>query len=114
MSKDDRVYLHHIRDAIARIQEYREGIDYETFMQTRLLQDGIIRQLEIIGEATKRLSDAFTTRHDVIPWRDMAGMRDKLIHNYLGVDLDAVWETVQRDLPPLKALIENALKENKE
>ena len=78
-------------------------------MSSRLVQDGVIRQFEIIGEATKNLSVALKARHPDIPWKDFAGMRDKLIHQYFGVDLAAVWETVVYDLPPLKTVISRIL-----
>lgn len=70
-----------------------------------------MRQLSIIGEATKNLSNPFRDKHDNIPWKDMAGMRDKLIHDYFGVNLKAVWNTVKRYLPKLKEKIENILSE---
>ncbi len=102
MKKKDTAYLRHILDAISRIEEYTNEIEYDAFIENHLIQDGVIRQIEIIGEATKGLSDEIREKHLDIPWIDMAGMRDKLIHNYLGVDMDAVWDTVERDIPILK------------
>ena len=87
------------------------GLDYDAFLRKRLVQDGVIRQFEIIGEATKNLSQNIKERHPDIAWKDIAGMRDKLIHQYFGVDLASVWETVVADLSPFKkeiSLILNA------
>ncbi len=107
--KDDIVYLRHIFDAILAIEEYVNGIDYDEFMGKRLIQDGVVRQIEIIGEAAKNLSERVKRKYPEVPWKDMAGMRDKLIHQYFGVDLDAVWDTAERDIPVLKSVIERII-----
>jgi len=110
MKRDDSVYVHHILDAIEKIEEYTRRVNKETFYSNTLLQDGVIRQIEIIGEATKRLSFGLRSTYAHIPWQDMAGMRDKLIHDYFGVDIVQVWLTVESDIPALKAEIANVLK----
>jgi uncharacterized protein with HEPN domain len=102
MKKNDQVYFLHILEAIAQIHEYTRGLDYDGFLKSRLVQDGVIRQLEIIGEATKNLSLEIRNKAAHIPWKDMAGMRDVLIRQYFGVDLVAVWTTVEQDLPFLE------------
>lgn len=102
MKKDDRVYLLHMLEAIGQIREYTRELDYHRFKSSRLVQDGVIRQLEILGEATKNLSSTTRAKAPDIPWKDMAGMRDVLVHQYFGVDLDAVWATVGEDLPQVE------------
>ena len=100
--RDDRVYLRHILDSAGRIERYVEDVSEEAFMADGLIQDGVIRQLSIIGEAVKRLSKPFRELHTTVPWKDMAGMRDKLIHDYFGVDLQAVFDTATSDVPALR------------
>ena len=96
--KDEKLYLIHILEAIEKIESYtREG--REVFMNTPVLQDAVIRNWEIIGEAAKRVSDDVKRAHPEIPWRRVAGFRDVLIHDYPSVDLEEVWEIVERDLP---------------
>ena len=107
MIKNDDVYLEHILESIRKIEDFVNGITKFEFAQSVLIQDAVIRNIEIIGEATKKISKQFTQSHPEIPWQDMAGMRDKLIHDYLDVDLEVVWKTVESDLPLLKELIQN-------
>ena len=109
MSKDDSIYLRHVLDAIGRIEEYTKGITRKGFLNDHLRQDAVIRQIEVIGEAVKKLSAETKEKHPLTPWSDVAGMRDKLIHHYFGVDLDAVWDTVRRDIPVLKKQIAKIL-----
>jgi len=113
MIKDDIVYLNHIIDAISRIEEYVHGLTYDDFIENYLIQDGVIRQIQVIGEATKKISDNTREKYPEIPWKDIAGMRDKLIHDYFGIDLDAVWDTVEKDIPVLKDEIQTIIKELK-
>ena len=110
MKKDDTVFLKHILDAINLIEEYLKDKSYEEFKDNHMLQDAVIRELEIIGEAAKNLSKEFRNKHSDIPWRQIAGMRDKLIHGYFGVDLDAVWDTATIDIPSLKERLQEILK----
>jgi uncharacterized protein with HEPN domain len=100
----DRLYLESIRECLERIEEYADA-DEATFMNSRLIQDGVIRNLELIGEATKNLSAELRAANPEIPWRQIAGMRDVLIHDYLKVNLARVWSTVDTDLPPLRATV---------
>lgn len=105
MNPDDTLYLRHILDAIARIEEYLEDVDETTFFKRYLIQDGVIRQLEIIGEAVKRISRVRRAHYPSVPWQDIAGMRDKLIHDYMGVDLDEVWLTATTNLAALNTIV---------
>jgi uncharacterized protein with HEPN domain len=105
----DPVYLQHILDAIAKIERYT-SVERQAFLDQSHWQDATIRQLEIIGEATKRLSPELRSRYSDVPWRRIAGLRDVLIHDYMGVDLDAVWQVTQKDLPALKEQVGSILK----
>lgn len=107
--RDDTVYLRHILEGIERIERYTASLGEEDFKHDELRQDGVIRQLSIIGEAVKQLSEDVREDHPSVPWKDIAGMRDKLIHDYFGVDLEAVWDTVTKDLKPLKKVVKRIL-----
>ena len=109
MVRDDTVYLRHVRDSILRIEEYLEGVTEPEFNRQTMIQDAVIRQIEIIGEAVKRLSEPFRRSHPSVPWSDIARMRDKLIHDYFGVDIEKVWLTATEDVPHLKAEIDKLL-----
>jgi uncharacterized protein with HEPN domain len=100
--KHDSVYLSNILDSIDRILEYTDGMSHKEFKESNMAQDAVIRNFEIIGEATKNISSELRNQANHIPWKNMAGMRDKLIHNYMGVDLDAVWHTIDDILPSLR------------
>jgi uncharacterized protein with HEPN domain len=108
--KDDGVYLRHILDALGKIESYVE-VGRDVFMSTSHWQDAVIRQLEIVGEATKNLSRQLRSRYPEVPWRRIAGLRDALIHNYMGVRLAAVWEVTQTDVPLLKKQVGDILAE---
>ena len=99
--KGDSVYLQHMLDAIAKIESYT-AIGRDAFHTQSHWQDAVIRQLEILGEAAKRISEDVRTIHFDVPWRRIAGLRDVLIHDYMGVDAAAVWEVTQTDLPTLR------------
>ena len=100
--KSDGVYIHHIIDAVDQIMEYTQGVNKNDFQKSRMIQDAVIRNFEIIGEATKQVSDSTRSNFPDVPWKNMAGMRDKLIHDYMGVDLDAIWNTIEEMLPNLR------------
>ena len=92
-------YLSHIRDAIAKIQRYLFDKSETDFMASELVQDGVIRNLEIIGEAVGKLSPELKAQHSGVPWLEVSGMRNRLIHGYMSVNLDIVWDTVVKVLP---------------
>ena len=97
--KDDSIYIDHILNSINRILDYISGKDQEAFEADLVTQDAVVRQLEVIGEATKRVSKELSSKNPDIPWSDMAGMRDVLIHDYIDVDLGVVWKTASEDIP---------------
>lgn len=109
--KDDRVYLSHMLEAIEKIESYVSA-GRDVFMAASHWQDAVTRQLEIIGEATKRLSTQLRSQYPTVPWRRMAGLRDKLIHDYMAVDLVALWEITQNDIPALKGHIQAMLEQS--
>ena len=109
MNKLDSVYLFHVRDSINKILEYTDISDVDSFQSNSMMQDAVIRQIEIIGEASSKLSKAFRDNNSHIPWKNIVGMRNKLIHDYFGVDVMAIWETVKNDIPSLKKNIDEII-----
>jgi len=104
-------YLGHILLKTSFILDASKDIDMETFLQNPVLTRAIIRSLEIIGEATKRLSNDFRIKYPQISWKEMAGMRDILIHEYFGVDYNLVWDVIMDDIPTLEKKIQAILKD---
>jgi len=109
--KSDLPYLKHILDAISKIEGYTKNMKRGKFLNDAKTQDAVVRELEVIGEATKRLSGETRQRYPEIPWAEVAGTRDRLIHAYFDVDLDEVWKTVCDDIPRLKSTVEKAIAE---
>ncbi len=109
--KKDKAYIQHIYDTICDLEDFMEGITIDEFLENKEKQYAVLRALEIIGEAAKNLSPELKTAYPDVHWKKVAGMRDKLIHEYFGVKLELVWETVQVGIPELKAKISDILKE---
>ena len=106
MRKDPQVFLTHILESIGWIEKETKDLSKDKFVQDVPTHDAVIRRLEIIGEAVKNLPTDFKKKYPDIAWKKIAGLRDKLIHGYFGIDLELVWEIVNKDIPPLKEQIE--------
>jgi len=107
--RDPVDFLMDILDSIEKIEDFVEGFNFEEFSKDTKTIYAVIRALEIIGEATKNLPNSLKVEHPEVPWRDMAGFRDKVVHGYFGVDLEVVWDTAIDDAPSLKPLIAKIL-----
>lgn len=111
MSKRENIdFLHDIQESVKRIISFSEQLTYEQFLDDIKTQDAVIRNIEIIGEATKNITDKLRSEHPEIPWKGLAGTRDKLIHNYFGVNLDIVWNIIKNELPEIELKIEKIIK----
>jgi uncharacterized protein with HEPN domain len=102
--RDERLYLSDIVEAIDRILDYTSA-GRQAFFSNRMIQDAVVRNLEIIGEAAKRLSETTRQAHTEVPWRKIAGTRDRVIHGYFNVSLKIVWEIVEQELPTLRGQV---------
>ncbi len=109
MIKDARIFLLDILECIEKIEEYTNDVGKEKFLEETWIQDALLRRLEIIGEATKNMPIMVIKKYPDVPWKKIAGMRDKLIHAYVGVNLERVWSVVKEDLPKLKKEIKTIL-----
>lgn len=101
----DVLLLDHIRESIRRIREYTRG-QRDIFFDSQLVQDAVVRNLQTLAESTQRLSVPLKTTEPDVPWNAISGFRNVLAHNYLGIDPDAVWSVVERDLPELSKAVE--------
>jgi uncharacterized protein with HEPN domain len=108
-ARRDIDFLTDILEAVDRILAYIVRVSEKEFLKQSITQDAVIRNIVVIGEATKNISEPFRQAHSELPWKDLAGVRDKLIHHNFGVNLEIVWQIVQNDLPRLKPQIEELL-----
>ena len=111
MTREIRDYFNDILTSVDDVEAFTEEMDFEDFITDKKTTNAVIRSLEIIGEAVKKIPDNIKDSHPELPWKYMAGMRDKLIHGYHGVDLEIVWMVVKEELPPLKPMIQKILDE---
>ena len=102
-------YLQHILEEIAFLEKTSKGLSYDNFLKNQILIRAFARSLEIIGEAAKKIPASFRKKHPEIEWKSIAGMRDKLIHDYFGIDFELLWSVVKNNLPSLKEKIEKLL-----
>ena len=109
MKRDYRLFLQDMLEACASIQKFVEGMDFDEFMQDDKTQSAVIRKFEIMGEAAKNVPESIKEKYPEIPWRDITGMRDRLIHGYFGVDYVLVWDTAQSKVPTLELLVAQIL-----
>ncbi len=109
--RDDRLFLLHIRDSLWEVREFIEGESYESFSENRMVQNAVIRSFEVVGEAARRVSPAFREAHPEVPWRVMGDFRNKLIHDYFGLELEVIWKTATEDAPLLLDRIERLVDE---
>lgn len=104
--RGDAEHVSDIAESIRRVEDYAKGMTYQQFLKDTKTQDAVVRNLEIIGEAAKSISSDFKKKRKDIEWEKVAGMRDKLVHHYFGVNLDIVWNVVKEKLPELKTQLE--------
>ncbi len=100
--KDPNLYILHILNSVSRIEQYIKGISEKDFYNNFLIQDAVIQNIQIIGEASKKFEETFKKKHSHIPWRQIGAMRNKVVHEYFGIDLPAVWQVINVDLITLK------------
>jgi uncharacterized protein with HEPN domain len=108
VKKDPRIYLAQILERIARIEDFT-AMGKTSFLNNPLIQDAVIRNLEVIGEASRRVGSAYQVAHPEIPWREMSGLRNILVHDYESVNLEKIWQVVEKELPSVKDTVKKML-----
>ncbi len=111
MSRTLKDYLEDMRNAAKEVLEFTEGMEFDEFSRDRKTVNAVLRSLEVMGEAAKKIPEDVRTKYPEVPWKEIAGMRDKLIHEYHGVDLRIIWKTIREDIPPLLPIFEKLAKE---
>ena len=111
MKRNLTLFLEDILESITLIERYTKNMNQSNLEKNREAQDAVARRIEIIGEAAKNIPYAFRNKYPQVPWKDMASMRDVLIHAYFGIELERVWNVIQKELPKLKKQIQQILKE---
>ena len=106
--RQDSLWISDIKEAISRVEEYTEDISYPEFLEDRKTQDAVVRNIGIMGEAAKKISADFKRKHKDIDWKAIAGTRDKVIHEYFGVNWSILWDVVKNKLPQLKTQLDSA------
>ena len=110
-SRDLRDHLQDILDAVNDIERFVADMSYEQFIKDKKTLNAVVRSIEVIGEASKRLPESLKAKNSELPWREITGMRDKLIHAYFGMDTETIWKTVKENIPQLKQTIEKMVKD---
>lgn len=113
MKRSHKLFAEDILDAIEKINRYINGFSYDDFVENEMVIDAVIRNLEVIGEAAKNISEKDQKNYSTIPWKRMIGLRNIVIHGYFGIDLAIIWEIITRNLPETKPLIVEMLKKGK-
>ncbi len=113
MRKDPLIFIKHILESIDKIEAFSKNLSKKTLSKNELKQYAIIRAIEVIGESVKNLPDSLKNKYPNVPWKEIAGTRDKMIHHYFGVDLNIVWDIISKEIPKLKEDIKDILKKEK-
>jgi len=113
MKKDPLIFIKHILESICKIEAFSKNLSKKTLSKNELKQYAIIRAIEVIGESVKNLPDSLKNKYPNVPWKEIAGTRDKMIHHYFGVDLNIVWDIISKEIPKLKEDIKDILKKEK-
>ena len=100
--RDPTLLIQDMLTAIGRIERYIQGKDHAAFIQDEMVIDAVVRNLEVLGEAARQLPEEFTTKHPEVPWRLVSGLRNRIVHDYFGLDIEIIWQIISRDLQPLK------------